>query len=78
VLLHDGLHGRQLDVLVHADRLSRQVGRQREAAVRTRRRAMVDDPVGILGHDPAVAVMAGRSGPKIPLSEAEWNGSAEG
>lgn len=45
-------------MLVQADRLGRQIGRQGEAAVRAARRAVVDDPVGILGEDATVAVMA--------------------
>ncbi len=59
VLLDDGLHLRQLDPLVHADRLGRQIGRQRQTAVRARCRAVVDDRVGILGEDAAVALVAG-------------------
>ena len=34
VLLDEGRHLRQLDVLVHADRLGQQIGRQRKPALR--------------------------------------------
>ncbi len=59
VLLDDGLHLRQLDPLVHADRLGRQIGRQRQTAVWARCRAVVDDRVRLLGEDAAVALVAG-------------------
>ena len=59
MLLDDGLHLRQLDVLVHADRLGRKLGRQRQTAVRAGDRAVVDHRVGILGGNAVVALMAG-------------------
>jgi len=58
MLLDEGLHLRQFDPLVYADRLGWQVGRQRETAVRTRGRAVVDNGVGVLRDDPAVALVA--------------------
>ncbi len=59
MLLDDGLHLRQFDLLVHADRLGRQIRRQRQPAVRAGGRAVVDDRVGIIGDDAAVALVAG-------------------
>ena len=59
MLLDDGLHLRQFDPLVHPDRLGRKAGRQRQTAVRACARAVVDDHVGILGGDAAVALVTG-------------------
>ena len=71
VLLDEGLYLRQLDVLVHADRLGRQIGRQRQTAVWVCRRAVVDHRIGILGNDAAMALVAGlgasRAGLLTPL-----------
>ncbi len=67
MLLDEGLHLRQLDVLVHADRLGRQIGRQRQPAVRACGRAVVDDRVGIFGDDAAVALVAGLGAPGAGL-----------
>src|SRR3954462_4929431 len=53
----DRPHGRQVDMLVHADRFGRQVGRQREATGRTARGPVIDDPIGSLGEDAAVSFM---------------------
>jgi hypothetical protein len=62
VLLHDRPHGRQLDALVRADRLGRQVGRQHKAAVGAACGPVLDDPIGILGKGAAVAFVP-RLGP---------------
>ena len=59
MLLDDGLHLRQLDPLVHADRFGRQIVRQRQTAVWARCRAVVDDRIRLLGEDAAVALVAG-------------------
>ncbi len=58
MLLDERLHLRQRDPLVHADRLGRQIGRQRQTAVWARCRAVVDDRVRLLGEDAAVAFVA--------------------
>ena len=63
VLLDDGLHFWQLDVLVHADRLDSQIGRQRQPAVGALGRTVIDDRIRILGGDPAVAFVAGLCAP---------------
>ena len=59
VLLDERLHLRQFDPLVNADRLGRQIGRQRQTAVRAVGGEVVDDRVRLLGDDAAVALVAG-------------------
>ena len=55
----EGLHLRQLDPLVHADRLGRQIRRQSGSAARALAGTVIDDPIGRLAHGPAVALVAG-------------------
>ncbi len=59
VLLDDGLHLRQFDVLVHADRLDRQIRTQPQPAVGAFGRTVIDDPVGIFGDEAVMALVAG-------------------
>ena len=78
VALDDGLDDRKIDAVVLAYDLARQIGRQCRLAARANLGMMINRALRILGQDTTVTLMAGRSGPKVPLSEAEWNGSAEG
>ena len=56
---------------MYADHFGRQIGRQRQPEVRARGRAVIDDLVGILRDDAAVALVAGlgatRAGLLAPL-----------
>ena len=45
MVLDDRLDLRQLDPLVHAHRLARQIGRQRDTAARALLRSVIDDAV---------------------------------
>ncbi len=59
VLLDARLHRRDIDLLVHADHLGRQIGRQRQAAAGAAGRAVIDDGVGI-GRERALVALVAR------------------
>ena len=58
MVLDHRLDRRQLDLLVHPDRLGRQVGRERRAAARAVLRPMIDDPIRLVAQGSAVTLMA--------------------
>ncbi len=67
VVLDDRPNFRRLDPLVHAHRLARQVGPQREAAARAPLRGMIDNPVRVGAERSAVAFMFRLGTPGVGL-----------
>ena len=56
---HDGPDLRQVNPLMHADRLGRQIARQRRQTGWAEVGAVIDDIIGLIAHCAAMALMTG-------------------